>query len=179
MGYSAKAVANYFLSNYGKHGISPLKLQKLVYVAHGWYMAFHEDPLIGDEYAEAWRHGPVFPSLYHEFKHRGSLRITELAKEVELVSGMLRRSTPGIPKSDVETRELLDKIWDVYGEYSAIQLSNMCHQAGSPWDQTRKSNPKNANNADIDDELIRKHYQRVRAKNRANRLRAEDQRKRG
>ena len=47
MGYSAKAVANYFLSKYGrKKGITPLKIQKLVYIAHGWHMACHghEDP---------------------------------------------------------------------------------------------------------------------------------------
>lgn len=180
MGYSAKAVANHFLSKYGKHGICPLKIQKLVYIAHGWYMAFHEDPLVADEYAEAWRHGPVFPSLYHEFKHRGSLPITELAKTVDLINGRLKRSTPQVAKSDMHVRELLDRIWEVYGKYSGIRLSNMCHQPESPWDQTRKdASRKRANNADIDDDLIREYYKDVLKSNREKRRLGKERRENG
>ena len=93
MGYSAKAVANYFLAKYGKHGITPLKMQKLVYLSHGWYLAFYDEPLVDDEYAEAWRYGPVFDSLYHEFKHRGRLPITNPARDIDLD---LKETTPKI-----------------------------------------------------------------------------------
>ena len=46
---------------------TPLQLQKLVFLAHGW--AF---PLLGrqlvDERVEAWLYGPVFPELYLALK---------------------------------------------------------------------------------------------------------------
>ena len=83
MSYSAKAIANYFLglADAEKKPISHLKIQKLVYIAHGWYLAIKGEPLVGDEYAEAWQYGPVFPSLYHEFKIHGSGHITEPAMD--------------------------------------------------------------------------------------------------
>ena len=49
-GYPVKAIANYFLKDHRKEGITPLKIQKLVYIAYGWYLAYHQHPLINDEY---------------------------------------------------------------------------------------------------------------------------------
>ena len=167
MGYPAKAVANYFLSKYGKHGITPLKIQKLVYIAHGWHMAFrgHEDPLVGDEYAEAWQYGPVFPSLYHEFKHRGRLPIIDLATDSDFD---FNEKKPKIPKSDETTRNLLDRIWNVYGDYTGIELSELCHQDDSPWDKTRQESG-GKENADISDQDIANHYKKLLKRNRERR----------
>jgi hypothetical protein len=33
------------------------------------------------------------------------------------------------------TKELLDKIWSVYGRYDAIHLSNITQADGTPWKQ--------------------------------------------
>lgn len=162
MSYSAKAVANYFLSKYGKHGITPLKIQKLVYIAHGWYMAFYEDPLIDDEWAEAWRYGPVFPSLYHEFKHRGRMPIKDPAHETDVD---LNERIPKIKPQDERTPRLLDKVWEVYGGHTGIQLSDMCHRPGSPWDTTWNESG-GRQNTNISDELIRDYYKALREKNR-------------
>lgn len=161
MGYSAKAVANYFLSKYRKHGISPLKIQKLVYLSHGWHLAFYDDPLVDDEYPEAWQYGPVFASLYHEFKYRGRLPIFDLATEIGID---LRKSTPKIPKSDTRVRELLDKVWEVYGEFSGIELSAMCHEPDSPWEKTWKG-AGGKKNANIRDEEIKAYYKEQRERN--------------
>lgn len=159
MGYSAKAVANYLLSKHRKSGITPLKIQKLVYLAHGWHLALSEDnkPLISDEFAEAWRYGPVFPSLYHEFKHLGSLPIIEFAKDTNRNNRKVTFTVPKIDKSDHQTRQLLDQIWAVYGGETGIQLSERCHSPGSPWDKTRKQSG-GRRNADISDDLIMQHY---------------------
>ena len=170
MSYPAKAVANYFLARYGKlgNGISPLKLQKLVYVAHGWYMAYHEEPLVGDEFAEAWQYGPVFPSLYHEFKERGNLPIITLASEL---TAEMKATYPEIPEKDSKTANFLDKIWNVYGSYTGMQLSTMCHRPGSPWSKTReKTNFRK--NADIPDDSIRNYYKKRLQINRNKRLEA-------
>ncbi len=162
-GYSAKAVANYFLKKYGKSGITPLKIQKLVYISHGWYLAFYDAPLVSDEYAEAWEYGPVFASLYHEFKYRGRLPIINLGTDID---GDFRTVTPRIDRGDKETKKLLDKVWDVYGGMSGIELSELCHQPGSPWDKARKESP-GIRNAHIDDRSIKKHYLKKLERNRA------------
>ena len=169
-GYSAKHVANYFLAKYGKHGISPLKIQKLVYLAHGWYMAFYDDPLIDDEYAEAWEYGPVFPSLYHEFKHFGRSPITELATEID---SEFNEATPRIPREDKKTRGLLDKTWEVYGNFTGMQLSRICHKPGSPWSDA-KNDPEWRKNFHIDDDDIRRYYKKLRRKNAEKRAAAND-----
>ena len=158
MGYSTKAVANYFLANYGKHNITPLKIQKLVYLAHSWNFAYKEDPLIEDEYAEAWRYGPVFPSLYHEFKHRGRLPIIELATKIKVEDlfsegTKIKFETPEIPKTHTTTRKFLDKIWEVYGGWSGSQLSELTHREGTPWKQTIDEHGAKTN-ANIADKII-------------------------
>ena len=161
MGYSAKAVANYFLSKYGKHGITPLKIQKLVYLAHGWYMAFYDDPLVDDEFAEAWEFGPVFASLYHEFKHRGKAAIVDLATEVDFE---LNETTPKISKSDHRAIAVLEKTWEVYGHRTGWQLSELCHKPGSPWAETRNAEEWRRN-AHINDAAIRDYYKSLRERN--------------
>src|SRR4051812_38412301 len=98
MRFKPKAIANYFLdlAEMDNEKIQPLKMQKLVYFAHGWYMAFMGDPIkpLLDEYVEAWQYGPVIPDLYHAFKSFGSNPITGRA-----VSWYFDRSTarPVVP----------------------------------------------------------------------------------
>ena len=161
-GYAAKAVANYFLKQYGKSGITPLKIQKLVYIAHGWNLAYHDEPLVDDEYPEAWEYGPVFSSLYHEFKYRGRLPIVDPATVV---------GTDGrthVPTVNEDSHRLLDKIWEEYGDMSGFQLSALCHQPGSPWDNARQR-ANGRMNEHIDDDEIRQHYLAILEDNRADR----------
>jgi uncharacterized phage-associated protein len=147
MQYSAKAVANYFLELAEAEGktLSPMKVQKLVYFAQGWCLAITGRSLI-DEQVEAWSYGPVIPSLYHAFKRYGYGAITEPAERIWVDDDdwlNFHRTTPTLPDEesdpDVEfVKQLLKKVWDVYGKYSAIQLSNLTHEEGSPWYQLNR-----------------------------------------
>lgn len=143
MPYDAKAVANFFLdrSEEEKTTLSPMKLQKLVYFAHGWYLAFKKNPLI-HEPVEAWMWGPVIPSLYHEFKDFGNAPITRHATELDIdqkTNMEVRFVVPEIPSDDSEearfSRALIVRVWDVYKNFVASQLSNMTHEPGTPWRQ--------------------------------------------
>ena len=157
--YSAKAIANYFLEKGWKKGIelSPLKLMKLVYLAHGWYLGSTQKPLIRD-YVHAWTYGPVIPELYHEFKKYGNQPIGECAREVEDSDGDFRVHEPLV--KDKLTKQFLDIIWGGYKDYSASQLSAMTHQSGAPWDTTKKSSDSNKSKRDpvIDDDVIQEYY---------------------
>src|SRR5262245_29920187 len=74
--YSALAVANYFLDLAKAKGLAldPMKLQKMIFFAHGWSLALYDEKLI-DEPIQAWQYGPVVQSVYHEFKSFGAARI--------------------------------------------------------------------------------------------------------
>ncbi len=86
MGYSAQAVANCFLDLANKENkeITPLKIQKLVYIAHGWFLAVTDKPLVDDEFVEAWQYGPVFPHCTTSLQNLADSRSIE--KPLNIVS---------------------------------------------------------------------------------------------
>lgn len=172
MGYPVKAVANALLKVAEEHGarVSPLKLQKLVYITHGWNLGLAGEPLVEDELPEAWEYGPVFPSLYHEFKDLGSQGIARKATEVTVRAGKLESIKPSIPKSDEFTWALVRRVWDQYGKYGAMALSDLTHREGTPWDATRKRSAYR--NADISNDLIKHHYEELRTNRNAKRGKA-------
>ncbi|NOT58990.1 MAG: SocA family protein [Acidobacteria bacterium] len=120
-------VANYFLSQVDEEAgdlISNLKLQKLVYYAQGFHLAMYDQPLF-PEAIEAWGHGPVVPTLYQSFKAYGS---QPLPCPVDLDFSIY----------SPETKELLDEVYSVYGQFSAWKLRNMTHEE-PPWKNTKLS----------------------------------------
>jgi uncharacterized phage-associated protein len=132
MAYSTIAVANTILELAEKKNIkiSPMKMQKLIYYAQAWYYLLNNEPLI-DEHFSRWQYGPVIPSLYHELKYYGANDITSKIVNFEFGynDGIV---VEPIIKDDLIGR-YLDKILEVYGPYSAQELSNMTHQKGTAW----------------------------------------------
>lgn len=156
MTYSAKSIANQFLNLAEEkgEGLTPMKLQKLVYYAHGWYAGFTNERLI-DEEIEAWKFGPVIPSLYQEFKKYGSTAIQE--KAMDFYNWKFIEVPP--PPKDDEVNQFIKNVWNAYGKFDAITLSDMTHAVGSPWEKTFK-NSKTIN-ADISFELILEHFRQA------------------
>src|SRR5260364_225809 len=101
-------VANYFLTLVEEEvgdALSNLKLQKLVYYAQGFHRAFFSHTLFARQIA-AWTPGQVIPALYHAYKQSGA--------------GALPRPVDfDLDIFDRETCELLDEVYQVYGQYSA------------------------------------------------------------
>lgn len=166
--YSSKAVANAFLSLAEAAGvsISPMKLQKMVYFAHGWNLVFFDTPLIKDE-IQAWRFGPVVQEVYHEFKEYGNGAIDRRATDLRFSEHDLEREVPEVDREDEQVWELLREVWKIYAPFSAIQLSNMTHAEGSPWkaiaDKYKDELPRNV---DIPDELIKECFEMMRKEGR-------------
>ena len=91
------AIANYFIKKPFEDGteLTPMKLLKLVYAAHGWHLDLAGEPLIGER-VEPWKYGPVVPSAYDEFKDYGDRNITKLAyfkERGQLVSPLSHEET--------------------------------------------------------------------------------------
>ena len=161
--YDARLIANYFLKLGRRDGVpvDPMKLQKLVYFAHGWYLATVGQPLLS-ETVEAWRWGPVIPSLYWCFNHYGGNPITEfaVARRGDSFCGDLTSISeiPTGPEGD-SLREVLNEVWRVLGKFSGIHLSNLTHLKDSPWDITWSAQ-KGRRGVDINDEEIKRYFQR-------------------
>lgn len=154
--WSARAVANTLLVIADEHGeqLDALKLQKLVYYAHGWSLALLGRPLI-DEEIQAWQYGPVVASVYHEFKRFGRRPIPELAADIADDGNLY---TPIISLSATEERHLLERVWQTYGRYSGVQLSNMTHEPGTPWRDAWDENREGLRFYGIDNDLIRRRF---------------------
>ena len=119
----------------------PLQLIKLTYLCHGWMLGLYQRPLSAQP-VEAWRHGPVIPDVYHGLKRYGNRPINVLQD---------------FPESDFDDLEddLINQVFDVYSDFTGIQLSQLTHARGTPWHQTWY---RTGRNSIIPDDLIEKHF---------------------
>ena len=125
----AEDVANYFLANQDARrggSISNLKLQKLCYYAQGICLAVLERPMFLD-HIEHWQHGPVVRTLYGRYQPFGSKALTP-------------PDNLNLQLYDPETKDLLDKVYQLYGQDSAWELRNKTH-AEDPWLNTPEGSP--------------------------------------
>lgn len=152
---SSIAIANEFLKRW-KPATSPaqMKLQKLVYVAHGWNLAIHDKSLVGDEVPEAWDNGPVFRSLYASVRYRGYF-VDHNLKTIQLEDNAVRFLDQSLTK---EESDLIDAVWNRYGRFTAQELSDMTHQPGTPWTNAFLTSGQNTPILNRD---IKSHYQRL------------------
>ncbi len=167
MPYSSAALANRFLAIAEPTGelVQPMKLQKLVYFAHGWHLGLTQRPLCS-EFVQAWTWGPVFPELYHQVKKWGREAVTGRVQALEVLPSGVQFTQPDIPAEDTYPHGLCDRIWSVYGEMSGLKLSVLTHEPGSPWHQIRAAS-KGARDQVIPNDLIARHFAEKIDRNRA------------
>ena len=143
--YTALTIADEILKIAKRKGLSltPMQLMKLVYISHGWALAVLKEDLFSDR-IEAWKFGPVIPGLYQATKQYGRNTIPlDLIDEGS--------------KSNVNdnVRVFLEDVVSKYGNLNGIQLSNLTHRPGTPWEQVYRDGMMNI---EIPDNVIRDHY---------------------
>ncbi len=99
-----------------------MHLLKLAYISHGWMLGLRDDVLLYEP-VEAWRYGPVVPSIYHRYKAFGGQPID--LTPVDRSSAL-----------DSRQRSVIDAVDDVYRDCSALELSSLTHRQGTPWHKT-------------------------------------------
>ena len=136
MVHRAVAIANSFwdIAQAAGQSVDPMKLQKLVYFAHGWHLGFGQGAL-SIENAEAWRWGPVFPDLYHAVKRWGSGSIRTPIHVVDFDGTELGWNAPRMSEQDVLGCQIVQRVWEVYWKMSGPALSQLTHEKGGPWHQ--------------------------------------------
>lgn len=164
---SAIAVANYFVHKASvepnaQNPLTLLRLVKYVYIAYGLAMAALDEFIINETYdkVEAWKYGPVIPSVYYSFKHNQSNPIRNKASIVthESSDGVLSFETPII--KDKNIKEVLDFVWDEYKDCSITSLIEELHDDHSPWGMYYAE----GKNVVIPHKITKKYYE-IRLKN--------------
>ena len=146
MAYPASVIAYAFVEKGIDEGqfVTQMKLQKMVYFAHGYHLAKYGEPLI-DEKFEAWKFGPVVEEIYQTYKLYGSDPIMDtffLPKPPRVFRYK--------PLTDSAT-DAVDYTWKVTKHLSATQLSQWSHLDGSPW--ANVYDPTQSSNVIPDDEI--------------------------
>ena len=138
-------VAKYILET--KIKMTTMKLQKLCFYIHAWYMVENSDPLFSQTF-EAWANGPVSPYLYSYHRQMYSV-------ELNSFSG---GDSAALTK---EHKTFVNAVLDAYHPLSASQLSVLSHSE-TPWIDARNGLPDGApSNNQIDNNLIRDFYKRL------------------
>lgn len=145
--YSSSLIADYILfsgAEKGK-GFDRLKLLKLVYIAHGFFLALHERPLVSEP-VEAWQYGPVFRDLY--------LKIVDKTNSNQVTTSLV---SPKKPELDTDACKVIDKVMDAYCDLDGVFLSFLTHKQGTPWTETYQA----GKNVIIPNDLIKIYYKGV------------------
>lgn len=146
MNHSSVAVARYLVERAAEFNrvLSPMKLIKLVYMAHGWMLGLYGRPLVREE-VEAWQYGPVIPELYQ--------RVKKFRTRPVPIDGLA--SNEDAADFDAREKKLLDQVHDIYGKHTAIKLSQMTHSENTPWEMIWNNSGRSGV---IPNDVIEEHY---------------------
>lgn len=116
--------AYYLVGLYKKDSkvVTQLHIQKLMFLFEAYYMNVTNKPYLYQCEFKAWNFGPVATKLYNRFKVYGKNDIVLTQEQIE--------EGNSIPE---EIKELLQKLYDAFKDYTAMQLVNFTHAEDSPW----------------------------------------------
>ena len=144
------AIANFFIAK-SKSGLMLMQILKLSYIAHGFKLGLEMGEL-SNEYAEAWQHGPVFPSVYHEFKYEPPGKIKSLGTEID-------EMTPVTSKFSEKENKIMQIVYDIYGEVDGWRLSRLTHEKDTPWYEAyHNKGGRRIRGVTIDNNVIKQHF---------------------
>ena len=130
---TALDVANYILSEAKKEGIdiTPMKLQKLIYILYKEYLKATKKKLFDDVFL-VWQYGPVVGSVYRAFSKYKANPIQEFYSEKE---GSYTTVNP-----TRNFNKVFDEVWEKHKYQSGAHLSNLTHQKDTAWSRAREKN---------------------------------------
>lgn len=135
---NALSVANYFIELAQQEGknLTQLGLMKRVYIAHGFSLAINHKSLLDHRFdrVEAWRYGPVIPSVYHSFKQYRANPITEKTVVMEWDDRTFVPIFKTPQLQDSSARKIVEMVWKRYCGMSDSEMVNLTHKSGTPWD---------------------------------------------
>lgn len=147
---SAEKMALYIISS-GRE-ITNLLLQKVLYYVKAISEVFEGKSII-KEPCEAWKFGPVFPSVYEKYREFGKQEI-EIGLSKEYVNELLTE----------EEKRVADYVMSTFGIYNAWFLKDLTHLE-EPWLAARKGLAENdASRNVMDEEIISRYFAKINEK---------------
>jgi uncharacterized phage-associated protein len=140
-----------------------MKLQELVYIAHGWCLAITGEPLTGDR-PEAFKHGPEYRRLADALARWGVDPVTSESLFGE-VTGNCSESDATLPRgAELVDREqaILHRVYADYGGLSTSQLATVTRGKGTPWEHVFANGA--GERRDIPHALIRAQFAKIASK---------------
>ena len=147
--HSAVSIANEFVRRHGTVRPAQMKLQKLVYHAHGWNLAINQEPL-ANTLPEAWDGGPVFRSIWNHIRDYGYGAKSGLLENTE--------GKPLVARLVEAEKDVVEMVWDKYRNFTGHELSQMTHQADTPWSEAYLSRGQNAA---ISNKIMQSYFRRL------------------
>lgn len=120
--------------------VSHLKLQKIIYYCQAWHMVFfgRENTLL-DEKPQAWVNGPVYPTIYSEYKKHGAY-VTDTMEADDFgysdIEKGLNELNAKLSFSEEQTK-CLNSVISLYGTKQDAQLISYTH-CEKPWAEKRE-----------------------------------------
>lgn len=149
-------------------GLTPLQINKLIYICHGWALGKLGRPLIDNRSGqiEAWKYGPVIRGIYYRLRRWKAEEITyDSFCEGFYMNGFgrefLSAKLSELEERDPEICKLLDIVWYIYKDLTGGQLITITHKDETPWRTHVKRNVfrQVLPNIHIPDSTIAQHYQ--------------------
>lgn len=161
----------------GGRGLTPLQINKLVYICHGWTLGKMNRSLIDNQSGqiEAWKYGPVVRNVYERLKRWKAEEITfDSFCEVfgsygfgkKHARNFLLEKLSGLEEHDPQVCKLLNVVWHVYKDLTGGQLITITHKEETPWRKHVKFGMfrQVVHGEHIPDSTISEHY-RIKLKN--------------
>lgn len=118
------------------------KIQKLLYCVYGVMLAWKGERAC-DEFPRAWTYGPVFPRVFKWIRKHGDIASFSTVVKDSDDYAMLKNAVA--------------QVLDVFGQFSASDLSAWTHRQDSPWWRVVKEEEAGWNSF-MPDEYIREYF---------------------
>lgn len=114
-----------------KFPITQISLQKLLYFAQGFHLAYRRECLFADK-IYAWKFGPVVRTVFDQYRVFGRQLITPDSPHLICMGGKLPGNRAQLT---AENQVFLEDIWATLGKKLPFELVQLTHKKGSPWHQ--------------------------------------------
>lgn len=134
-----KVLARFILLHCIKNQISVnhFKLQKLLYYSQAWHLVYFDKEDLFDELPQAWVNGPVYRSVYEDWKHIYAAKgITLTAEDLDNLEALYSKTLEALNVSESQ-QKFLASILNHYGLMSHEKLIMMTHRE-DPWNIARE-----------------------------------------
>ncbi len=136
-----KKLVNFIIAYCNIHGftITPMKLQKILYFIQAWYLVRFDKELLFDELPQAWVNGPVYRSIYNEYKttfYRSTPLILKEIKEVGKDEKILEKykESLGLDEKQVNAINIILKHYSSKDESKLVLMTH----SDAPWNIARE-----------------------------------------